>query len=104
VSKLGHLAAHCAFRQLALNVVKSRLPGANQARKHEAVVLDVIQGRIQESTATPRLARALELLGLVTDLIGNVTPLYGVLTGSGHVPVADARLDEDVGALWTPMR
>src|ERR1700716_688665 len=32
VSKLGHLAARCAFRQLALNVVKSRLPGANQAR------------------------------------------------------------------------
>jgi hypothetical protein len=95
VSKLGHLAAHCAFRQLALNVVKSRLPGANQARNHEAVVLDVIQGSIQgsiqgkrsadimvdavEKAATSRLARALWLLGLVTAFIGNMTPLYGVL-------------------------
>ena len=38
VSKLGHLAAHRAFRQLAPNVVKSRLPGAKQARNREAVV------------------------------------------------------------------
>src|SRR5882724_6142964 len=71
VSKLGHLAALCAFRQLARNVVKSRLPGANQARNHEAVVLDEIQGSIQGSAcaetpwltlsnkaATSRLARA----------------------------------------------
>jgi hypothetical protein len=32
-----------------------------------------------ERTATPRLARALWLLGLVAAFIGNVTPLYGVL-------------------------
>src|SRR5882724_10030750 len=51
VSKLGHLAARCAFRQLARNVVKSRLPGANQARNHEAVVLDEIQGSACAETA-----------------------------------------------------
>ena len=87
VFKLGHLAAHCAFRQLARNVVKSRLPGANQARNHEAVVLDVIQGSAAlrhladavEQAATPRLARARWLLGFVAAFIGNVTPLYGVL-------------------------
>jgi hypothetical protein len=50
VSKLGHLAAHCVFRQLALNVVKSRLPGANQPRNHEAVVLDEIQGSAAAQT------------------------------------------------------
>ena len=32
-----------------------------------------------EKAATPRLARALWLLGLVAAFIGNVTPLYGVL-------------------------
>ena len=32
-----------------------------------------------EQAATPRLARALWLLGFVAALIGNVTPLYGVL-------------------------
>ena len=31
MSKLGHLTAHCVFRQVARNVVKSRLPGANRA-------------------------------------------------------------------------
>src|SRR5882724_4458005 len=81
VSKLGHLAARCAFRQLARNVVKSRLPGANQARNHEAAVLDEIQGSIQGSAcaetawltlsnkaATSRLARALWLRGLCRRL------------------------------------
>jgi hypothetical protein len=112
VSKLGHLAAHCAFRQLALNVVKSRLPGANQARNHETVVLDEIQGSAALSTmadaarkaATPRLARALGLLGLLATSIGNVIPLYGVLYWQwGHVPVADARGREDRHP-WTLMR
>jgi hypothetical protein len=81
VSKLGHLAALRALRQLALNVVKSRLPGANRARNHAAVVLDEIQGSSSplEKTATPRLARALGLLGLVAAFIGNVPPLYGAL-------------------------
>ena len=32
-----------------------------------------------EQAATSRLARALWLLGLVAALIGNLTPLYGVL-------------------------
>ena len=32
-----------------------------------------------EQAATPRLARALWLLGLVAAFIGNVTPPYGVL-------------------------
>ena len=32
-----------------------------------------------DKAATPRLARALGLLGLVAAFIGNVTPLYGVL-------------------------
>jgi len=46
--------------------------------------------------ATPRLARALGLLGLLATSIGNVIPLYGVLYWQwGHVPVADARGRED---------
>jgi hypothetical protein len=32
-----------------------------------------------EQAATPRLARALWLLGLIAAFIGNVAPLYGVL-------------------------
>jgi hypothetical protein len=76
VFKLGHLAAHCAFRQLALNVVKSRLPGANQARNREAVVLDrnprgtaalSTMAEVVEKAATPCLVRALWLLGLVAQ-------------------------------------
>src|SRR5262245_41435725 len=44
VSKLGHLVARCALRQVALNEVKSGLPGANPARNRGTVVLDDIQG------------------------------------------------------------
>src|SRR5262245_10505486 len=57
VSKLGHLAAHCAFRQLAPNVVKSRLPGANQARNHGAVVREVIQGTARLETQWLKLSK-----------------------------------------------
>jgi len=86
VSKLGHLAAHCAFRQLALNVVKSRLPGANQAGNEGAAVLDVIQGPWRAETSWLTLSNdcdtasrpCLRQLRLAA-LIGEVTPLYGVL-------------------------
>ncbi len=71
-----------------MNVVKSRLPGANQARNHGAAVLDEIQGSacIETPWLTPsnrlrhRASPAhLWLLGVGAGFIRNVTSLYGVL-------------------------
>jgi hypothetical protein len=92
VSKLGHLAAHSAFRQLAPNVVKSRLPGANQARNCAAVVLDEIQGTAALMDHGRRCHQGLRhraspvrfgLRGLATAFIGNVTRFVVCFTGSG---------------------
>ena len=108
VSKLGHLAAHCAFRQLALNEVKSRLPGANQARNHEAVVSrrnprKHPRKRCAE-TPWPTLSNRLRhcaspahsgCLGLSPPHRQRDPALWRALLAVGHVPVADALLDGD---------
>jgi hypothetical protein len=71
------------FRQLARNVVKSRLPGANQARNRAAVALDEIQQRSGCDTASrPRASTAQAAAIRLRST--------ACFTASGHVPVADA--------------